>query len=83
MEDAFIYGELVSLLMSNKLYDDKRLAKYLILWAERMGISVITSYMETLDKENKTKICKEVYSGVHKKSMDDPDLVTFFKLKGW
>jgi hypothetical protein len=82
-EDAFIYGELVTILMKNKLYDDSRLSKYLILWAERMGVPVITSHMDTLDKANKTKVCKEVYSGVHKKPMDDPDLVTFFKFKGW
>ena len=36
-DDAFIYGELVSLVMSAKKYDDQRLPKYLILWAKIMG----------------------------------------------
>ena len=37
-DDAFIYGELVTLLINNQFYDDPRLTKYLILWAEVMGI---------------------------------------------
>ena len=37
-DDAFIYGEIVTLLINNKNYDDSRLATYLILWAQVMGI---------------------------------------------
>ncbi|CAF0731786.1 unnamed protein product [Brachionus calyciflorus] len=82
-DDALICGELVSLLISIQNYDDTRLVKYLILWARIFGISVIEKYIGILDKANKTKVCKEVYAGVHKKSIDDPDLNQFFKLKGW
>jgi hypothetical protein len=39
-DDAFIYGELVTLLINNQFYDDPRLTKYLILWAEVMGIGM-------------------------------------------
>ena len=35
---AFICGELVTLLINSKSYDDPRLAKYLIFWAKVMGI---------------------------------------------
>ena len=36
-DSAFIYGELVSILMNGKQYDDLRLPKYLTLWAKIMG----------------------------------------------
>ena len=69
--------------MNSKNYDDPRLSQYLILWARVMGIAIIEKYISILDKANKTKICKEVYASVHKKSVDDPDLAQFFKFKGW
>ena len=37
-DDAFVCGEIVSIIMKLQLYDDKRLEKYLILWAKLMGI---------------------------------------------
>ena len=37
-DNAFIYGELVTLLMQSKSYDDERLVKYLTLWASAMGL---------------------------------------------
>ncbi len=37
-DDAFIFGELVTLLINAQKYDDPRLPKYLILWAKAMGI---------------------------------------------
>lgn len=37
--DAFIYGELVRILMNQKKFDDDRLPKYLILWGKILGIS--------------------------------------------
>jgi hypothetical protein len=45
--------------------------------------AIIEKYINILDKANKTKVCKEVYCGVHKKNVDDPELVQFFKFKGW
>lgn len=36
-DDAFIYGELILVLMNEKKYDDPRLIKYLILWGKIMG----------------------------------------------
>jgi hypothetical protein len=37
-DDAFIFGEVVTILMNNQSYDDPRLTKYLIFWARLMGI---------------------------------------------
>ena len=82
-DDAFIYGELIRILMNEKKYDDPRLAKYLILWAKIMGTGIIDKDVHTLNLANKTKVCKEVYAGVHNKPIDDPDLVQFFAFKGW
>ena len=36
-DDAFIFGEIVSLLMKQEKYDDPRLIKYTILWGKVMG----------------------------------------------
>jgi hypothetical protein len=40
-DDAFIFGELVLILINEKNYDDARLSKYLILWAKIMGIGLL------------------------------------------
>jgi hypothetical protein len=82
-DDAFIYGELVGLLMGEKSYEDQRLVKYLTLWARIMGPGVIEKEILTLNKANKTKVCKQVFAGIHNKPLDDPDLVQFFSFKGW
>ena len=37
-DDAFIFGELVNMLINTQKYDDPRLVRYLILWAQVMGI---------------------------------------------
>jgi len=81
--DAFIYGELVVLLMGEKSYDDPRLAKYLTLWAKIMGPGIIEKEILCLNKANKTKVCKQIFAGIHNKPLDDPDLVQFFSFKGW
>jgi hypothetical protein len=31
-DDAYIFGEIVSILMKNEKYDDLRLIKYMVLW---------------------------------------------------
>lgn len=36
-----------------------------------------------MDKANKVNACKQIYANVHNKSIDDPDLQQFFKIKGW
>ena len=41
-DDAFIYGELIRILMNEKKYDDPRLIKYLVLWAKIMGTGLHT-----------------------------------------
>ena len=37
-DDAYIFGEIVNLLMKQEKYDDARLIKYAIQWGQVMGI---------------------------------------------
>ena len=39
--------------------------------------------MGILDSKFKTDMLKNIYAGVHKKDVKDPDLVAFFKFKCW
>jgi hypothetical protein len=41
LDDAFICGEVVTIIMNSQKYDDPRLAKYLIFWARIMGIGML------------------------------------------
>ena len=83
-DDAYIYGEMVRLLMKNQKYDDPRLGPSMISLGKVMGLTVLEKYVETLDKTFKySKLLKQVYAGVHSKSVDDPDLQQFFKFKCW
>ena len=83
-DDAYIHGEIVRLLMKSETYDDQRLGPSMISLGRIMGLSVLEKYVESLDKTFKySKLLKEVYAGVHGKSVDDPDLQQFFKFKCW
>lgn len=83
-DDAYIYGEMVRLLMKNQKYDDPRLGPSMISLGKVMGLTVLEKYVETLDKTFKySKLLKQVFAGVHSKSVDDPDLQQFFKFKCW
>ena len=83
-DDAYIYGEIVRLLMKQEKYDDTRLGPSLISLGKVLGLSVIEKYVEALDKTFKySKLLMEVYAGVHGKNVDDPDLKQFFKFKCW
>lgn len=31
-DDAYIFGEIISILMKHEKYDDQRLVKYMVLW---------------------------------------------------
>ena len=83
-DDAYIYGEIVRLLMKKEQYDDPRLPPALISLGKVLGLTVIEKHVEALDKTFKhSKLLMEVYAGVHGKAVDDPDLQQFFKFKCW
>ena len=63
-------------------YSDKYIDEGKFVYQNRKK-AIIDKYIGILDKANKTKICKQVYAGVHNKSVEDADLVQFFKFKGW
>ena len=81
--DAYLHGEIVRLIMKEQSYDDPRLANHLIALGKILGKAVIENHIEALDNKGKYKTLMEVFAGVNSKSVDDPDMVQFFKLKCW
>ena len=82
-DDAYLHGEIVRILMKGSLYDDPRLASSMIAMGRALGIGVLDRHVSTLEAKFKTAMLKQVYAGVHGKSVDDPDLQAFFKFKCW
>lgn len=83
-DDAYIYGEIVRLLMKEKAYEDLRLHQYMISLGQVMGFSSLERYVSILEKDFKNnKLLREVYAGINRKPVDDPDLQAFFKIKFW
>ena len=81
--DAYLHGEIVRLLMSSENYDDPRLLTSLVAMGRALGIGVLEKQVSVLENKFKTDLLKKVYSGVHGKPIDDPDLQAFFKFKCW
>lgn len=82
-DDAYLSGEIVHILMKHEKFDDPRLCEHTVVYGRVMGIGVLEKYMETLDAKFKTSLLKNIYAGVHRKDVDDPDLEAFFKFKCW
>jgi len=83
-DDAYIYGEIVRLLMKQEQYQDTRLIENMISLGKVLGFSSLEKYVAILEKDFKNnKLLREVYAGVNGKPVDDPDLQTFFKFKCW
>ena len=83
LDDAYLHGEIVRLLMSSTSYDDPRLATSMIAMGRALGIGVLDRHVSTLEAKFKSNLLKKVYAGVHGKPVDDPDLQAFFKFKCW
>lgn len=83
-DDAFLYGEIVRLLMKVEAYDDPRLQKNMIALGRILGFSALERYINILeDKLKYSKLLCRIYAGVNNKDIDDPDLQAFFKFKCW
>ena len=52
--------------------------KYSLLFA-----GTLEKYVKILEDKYKTAVLKTVYAGVNGKSIDDPDMQAFFKMKFW
>ena len=81
--DAYLHGEIVRLLMASENHDDPRLLTSLVAMGKALGIGVLEKQVSVLENKFKTDLLKKVYSGVHGKPIDDPDLQAFFKFKCW
>ena len=46
-------------------------------------VGVLEKYIKKLDDKFKADLCKQVYAGVNGRSVDDPELQPFFKMKCW
>lgn len=82
-DDAFLHGEIVSLLMKSESYDAPQLCTSLIAMGKALGIGVLEKQVTILEGKFKTGLLKKVYAGVHGKPLDDPELQAFFKFKCW
>lgn len=82
-DDAFLHGEIIRLLMASESYDNSRLCTSLIAMGKALGIGVLEKQVSVLESKFKYGLLKQVYAGVHGKSLDDPDLQAFFKFKCW
>lgn len=81
--DAYLHGEILRLLMGSEKYDDPRLLTSMVAMGKALGIGVLEKQVAILENKFKTDLLKKVYSGVHGKPIDDPDLQAFFKFKCW
>ncbi len=82
-DDAFLHGEIVQILLTGEKYDDPRLCTSMVAMGKALGIGILEKQVTILEGKFKSKLLKEVYSGVHGKPVDDPDLQAFFKFKCW
>ncbi|XP_013067074.2 uncharacterized protein LOC106055386 isoform X1 [Biomphalaria glabrata] len=82
-DDAFIFGEIVNILMKAEQYDDKRLATNMIAYAKVLGVGVLEKYTKILEQRYKNDVLRTIYAGIHNKPVDDPDMQAFFKFKFW
>ncbi|KAI8591011.1 hypothetical protein BDZ88DRAFT_487866 [Geranomyces variabilis] len=98
-DDLYIESEITRMFMKLKRYRDPvlvrsmisgRLMKAVATFAEstaaegrEMGIGILAKHMETLDAASEYKTLMEVYAGISRKAVDDPEMIGFFKLKYW
>ncbi|KAJ3116343.1 hypothetical protein HK100_001092 [Physocladia obscura] len=82
-DDVYLFAELGRCFMKEKRYKEKLLISCLIAEGRATGMSCLSKYVEALDSAGESKILMALYAGVNKKSIDDPDLLPFFKSKFW
>ena len=83
-DDAYLYGEIVRLLMKCEMYEDARLEENMISLGRILGFPALEKYITILDNKLKyNKLLCRVYAGVNYKNIDDSDLQAFFKFKLW
>ena len=82
-DDAYIFGEMVQILMKLAEFDDPRLEKSLMGYGSVMGWNSLESYVPKLENAFKTALLRNVYCHVNKKCAEDDDVKQYFKIKLW
>ncbi|KAI8803001.1 hypothetical protein BJ742DRAFT_909525 [Cladochytrium replicatum] len=82
-EDLFVIGELVRVLMKEKLFSEPKLAQGLIHLGRHGGVTNVQKYIDILDSGGQNKMLMQVFAGINRKPTDHPDMVAFFKTKFW
>ena len=82
-DDAYLYGEIVQLLMKKESYDDPRLLQYMVAMGKVLGLSALEKHVTKLESKFQTKLLRSVYAGVNNRDVNDTELQAFFKFKCW
>lgn len=82
-DDAYLYGEIVQLLMKKESYDDPRLLQYMVAMGKVLGLSALEKHVTKLEGKFQTKLLRSVYAGVNNRDVNDTELQAFFKFKCW
>jgi len=82
-DDAYLYGEIIQLLMKAESYDDSRLLKCMVAMGKVLGLSALEKHVAKLESKFQTKLLRSVYAGVNNRDVNDSELQAFFKFKCW
>ena len=82
-DDAYLYGEIVQLLMKKESYDDPRLLQYMVAMGKVLGLNALEKHVTKLESKFQTKLLRSVYAGVNNRDVNDIELQAFFKFKCW
>ena len=83
-DDAYLYGEIVRLLMKEEAFEDARLGPNMIALGKVLGLSALEKYVSIIESKFKyNALLRQVYAGVNGKDINDTDLQAFFKFKCW
>lgn len=82
-DDAYLYGEIVQLLMKTESYGDPRLLQYMVAMGKVLGLSALEKHVTKLESKFQTKLLRSVYTGVNDRDVNDTELQAFFKFKCW
>lgn len=82
-DDAYLYGEIVQLLMKKESYDDPRLLQYMVAMGKVLGLRALEKHVTKLESKFQTKLLRSVYAGVNNRDINDTELQAFFKFKCW
>lgn len=82
-DDAYLYGEIVQLLMKKESYDDPRLLQYMVAMGKVLGLNALEKHVAKLESKFQTKLLRNIYAGVNNRDVNDIELQAFFKFKCW